>query len=161
MKHPVFSLSALMLSAFLMFSAPARGQELQTTEWKAYGISFLAPADIATEDDSEEGYIVYNADYYITVQLLAGEGFSISEIPQELKNIATDDEVAAQTEVEIFELPQFHGAKLEGNCDEDRCVYSYLIAKDGSCGFYVSVIYKSQEEPVAEKILSSFRMEDN
>ena len=102
-----------------------------------------------------------NADYYITVQLLAGEGFSISEIPQELKNIATDDEVAAQTEVETFELPQFHGAKLEGNCDEDRCVYSYLIAKDGSCGFYVSVIYKSQEEPVAEKILSSFRMEDN
>lgn len=161
MKHTVFSLSALLLSAFLTLSVPIRSQELQTTEWKAYGISFLAPADIAAEEDSEEGYVVFNADYYITVQLLAGENFSISEIPQELKNIATDDEVTAQTEVETFELTQFYGAKLEGDCDEERCVYSYLIAKDGSCGFYVSVVYKNSEEPVAEKILSSFRMEDN
>ena len=84
----------------------------------------------------------------------------MSELPQELKNIAADDEVTEQTDVTSFELPQFYGAKLTGNCESERCVYSYLMAKDASCGFYVSIVCPKAHEQTAESILHSFKMEE-
>lgn len=148
------------LSVALLLSVPCRSQELRLTEWTSFGVSFKAPADIVVEDDSAEGYVVSNSTYYITVELLEGEGIRRAELADELKAVATDDEVVGQSEVESFELPQFHGVELSGNCDAERCVYSYLLAKDGSCGFYVSIVYKEPDDTVPGIILRSFTLEE-
>lgn len=150
--------AALAALSFAVFQLNA--QELKTTQWTAYGVSFQAPSDIRVEDDSEEGYTVYNDTYYITVQMLAGEGFKRSELATELKNIATEDEVAEQTPVTAFELPHFYGVQLQGQCETDRCIYSYLLTRDGSSGFYVSIVYKQKDDPNPELILKSFALEE-
>ena len=93
------------------------------------------------EDDSEEGFVISTPIYYITVQLLEGEGIQRSELAQELKNIAIDDEVTQQSKVTDFELTQFYGVQLRGNCESDQCLYSYLITKEDASGFYVSIVY--------------------
>ena len=49
-------------------------ESLQPAAWQAYGIAFQAPAGYTVEDDSEEGYIISTPTYFITVQLLDGEG---------------------------------------------------------------------------------------
>lgn len=148
--------AALAALSFTVFQLNA--QELKTTRWNAYGVSFQAPPDIHVEDDSEEGYIVYNDTYYITVQMLDGEGIKQSELATELKHIATEDEVTEQTPVNTFELPQFYGVQLQGKCETDRCIYSYLLARDGGSGFYVSIIYKQENDPNPEQILKSFSL---
>ena len=63
------------VAACLLSLSTLTAQELKNTTWSSYGVSFRAPSDITVEDDSEEGYIVSNDTYYITVQLLDGEGF--------------------------------------------------------------------------------------
>lgn len=136
----------LTLIAFFSVVLPAFAQNLKTTTWSSYGVSFQAPADLVVEDDSSEGYIAGNDTYYLTIQLLEGEGLKKEELGQELKAIATDDEVTSQSSVQSFELPQFHGVQLKGNCEEEKCVYSYLLAKDGSCGFYVSIVYRQEND---------------
>ncbi|MCZ8372113.1 hypothetical protein [Phocaeicola acetigenes] len=150
--------AAFAALSFIAFQLSA--QDLKPTQWKAYGVSFKAPSDISIEDDSEEGYIVYNDTYYITVQMLDGEGIKQSELATELKNIATDDEVTEQTPVKTFELPHFYGVQLQGKCETDRCIYSYLLARDGGSGFYVSIVYKQENDPNPERILKSFALED-
>lgn len=151
---------ASIMSALSLGTVSGQSQELKTIEWTAFNVSFKAPSDIVTEDDSAEGYIASNPTYYITVELLEGEGLNREELSGELKAIATDDEVGGQTDVESFELPQFYGVKLNGQCDTDFCVYSYLLAKDGSCGFYVSVVYKEQDDTLPGIMLKSFKLED-
>ena len=142
--------------AVLAFSAfGMNAQTLQSTTWKAYGISFKAPAGFNVEDDSEEGYIISTPTYYITVQLLEGEGIKRSELSQELKNIASDDEVTNQTPVTTFELPQ-----LKVNGETEHCIYSYLPTKDGSSGFYVSITYTDKQDNTPENILKSFSLEE-
>lgn len=148
------------VAALLLSCAPVLAEELKTTVWSSYGVSFEAPSDIVVEDDSEDGYIVSNPTYYITVQLLDSEGMKVSELSQELKNIAADDEVSNQSDVSTFDLSQFHGAKLKGDCETDKCMYSYLLAKDGSCGFYISIIYRQAEDSEPEQILNSFKLEE-
>ena len=69
-------------------------------------------------------------------------------------------QVTSQSSVQSFELPQFHGVQLKGNCEEEKCVYSYLLAKDGSCGFYVSIVYRQENDKTPETILKSFHMEE-
>lgn len=133
---------------------------VKNTTWSSYGVSFQAPSDIAVEDDSEEGYIVSNDTYYITVQLLDGEGFKRSELTSELKNIAADDQVGEQSPIQSFETPQFYGVQLEGNCEGDACLYSYLLTKDESCGFYISILYKKKGDSIPGTILKSFKLED-
>lgn len=156
MRKKGFATFATLSFAVLQLNA----QELKTAQWNAYGVSFQAPSDICVEEDSEEGYIVYNDTYYITVQMLDGEGIKQSELAAELKHIATEDEVTEQTPVQTFELPQFYGVKLQGECDTDQCVYSYLLARDGGSGFYVSIVYKQKEDPNPERILKSFTLEE-
>ena len=148
-----------ILIAFFTVAVPAVAQQLKTTRWDSYGVSFKAPSDLTVEDDSSEGYIAGNDTYYLTIQLLEGEGLKKEELGQELKAIATDDEVTSQSSVQSFELPQFHGVQLKGNCEEEKCVYSYL-AKDGSCGFYVSIVYRQENDKTPETILKSFHMEE-
>lgn len=150
----------LTLIAFFSVVLPAFAQNLKTTTWSSYGVSFQAPADLVVEDDSSEGYIAGNDTYYLTIQLLEGEGLKKEELGQELKAIATDDEVTSQSSVQPFELPQSHGVQLKGNCEEEKCVYSYLLAKDGSCGFYISIVYRQENDKTPETILKSFRMEE-
>lgn len=147
-------------AALCLTVAPLGAQDLKTTTWSSFGVSFKAPSDITIEDDSEEGYIVSTPTYYITVQLLEGEGLKRSELASELKNIATDDEITEQSSVTEFELPQFYGVRLQGNCDTEQCLYSYLLAKDESCGFYVSITYREKNDKKPEDILNSFKLEE-
>ena len=126
----------------------------------SYGIAFQAPAGYTVEDDSEEGYIISTPTYFITVQLLDGEGIQRSEIAQELKNVATDDEVTQQSPTVDFELPQFYGVFLRGNCESDQCLYSYLLTKEDTSGFYVSIVYTDPADPLPETILKSFTLEE-
>lgn len=149
-----------ILIAFFTVAVPAVAQQLKTTRWDSYGVSFKAPSDLTVEDDSSEGYLAGNDTYYLTIQLLEGEGMKKEELGQELKAIATDDEVTSQSSVQPFELPQFHGVQLKGNCEEEKCVYSYLLAKDGSCGFYISIVYRQENDKIPETILRSFSMEE-
>lgn len=149
-----------ILIAFFTVAVPAVAQQLKTTRWDSYGVSFKAPSDLTVEDDSSEGYLAGNDTYDLTIQLLEGEGMKKDELGQELKAIATDDEVTSQSEVQPFELPQFHGVQLKGNCEEEKCVYCYLLAKDGSCGFYISIVYRQENDKIPETILKSFSMEE-
>lgn len=152
---------AATVVALLGLASPAGAQELVTTEWEAYGVSFQVPAGFSVEDDSDEGYILSDPTYYITVQLLEGGGdIPAAELGGELKNVATDDEVANQSAVTSFDLPQFHGVQLKGDCESDHCLYSYLLSKDGSCGLYISIVYKSAEDPLPEQMLRSFRLQE-
>lgn len=151
---------AAAAAALSLLAFPLKAQELVTTVWEAYGVSFQAPAGFSVEDDSEEGYVLSDPTYYITVQLLEGEGLQPSDLAAELKSAATDDEVTQQSAVSTFELPQFHGVQLFGECETDRCVYSYLLAKDNSCAFYVSILYKEQQDVLPARILRSFRFKD-
>ena len=155
MKRKIFAAMAVL--AFSAFSMNA--QTLKSTTWKAYGVSFKAPAGFNVEDDSEEGYIISTPTYYITVQLLEGEGIQPSELSQELKNIATDDEVTNQTPVTTFELPQFYGAQLKGNCETEQSEYSNLLTKDGSSGFNVSITKTDKKDNTHEAILKSYTLE--
>lgn len=152
---------AATVVALLGLASPAGAQEMVTTEWEAYGVSFQVPAGFSVEDDSDEGYILSDPTYYITVQLLEGGGdIPAAELGGELKNVATDDEVANQSAVTSFDLPQFHGVQLKGDCESDHCLYSYLLSKDGSCGLYISIVYKSAEDPLPEQMLRSFRLQE-
>ena len=45
----------LTLIAFFSVVLPAFAQNLKTTTWSSYGVSFQAPADLVVEDDSSEG----------------------------------------------------------------------------------------------------------
>lgn len=148
-----------LLAAFLL-SVPCRSQELKSVVWTSFDVSFKAPSNMVVEEDSSEGYAVGNSTYYITVELLEGEGIRRAELAGELKAIAADDEVTKQTPVVSFDLSQFHGVYLKGICGSDRCVYSYLLAKDGSCGFYVSIVYKDADDALPETILRSFALKD-
>ena len=94
------------------------------------------------------------------MQLLEGEGFKKSELEKELKLIATDDEIGNQTPVRSFELPQFYGVSLSGNCEQEQCLYSYLMTKDGASGFYISIVYSDKKDLLPEKMLKSFTLEE-
>lgn len=155
MKHLFF-----ILITFFSVVLSTFAQNLQKTTWSSYGVSCQTPADLVIEDDSPEGYIAGNDTYYLTIQLLEGEGLKKEELGQELKAIAADDEVTSQSSVQSFELPQFHGVQLKGNCEEEKCIYSCLLAKDGSCCFYVSIMYRQENDKVPGTILKSFRMEE-
>ena len=155
MKTIVLSMILMALSA-----TKPNAQTLQEFTWQAYGVSFKAPAGYTVEDDSEEGLILSTPTYYIMVQLLEGEGIQRAELSQELKNIATDDEVTQQSKVTDFELPQFYGVQLTGNCESEQCLYCYLLAKDDSSGFYVSILYTDPSDTLPETILKSFTLEE-
>lgn len=131
---------------------------LRTTEWKAYGLQFKAPVGFVVEDDTEDGYIISTRVYYITLQLLEGIDLKRAELADELRHVAEDDEVTAPTPVKEFELPQFYGVYLKGNCETDQCLYCYLLDKEEGSGFYLSIIYQKKDDKLPDAILKSFRL---
>ena len=151
----------LTLIAFFSVVLPAFAQNLKTTTWSSYGVSFQAPADLVVEDDSSEGYIAGNDTYYLTIQLLEGEGLKKEELGQELKAIATDDEVTSQSSVQPFEpapVPWRAGSKetvKKRNASTVTC-----WQKTEVCGFYISIVYRQENDKTPETILKSFRMEE-
>lgn len=58
-----------------MFSIiSASADTLKPTSWSSYGVTFLAPANIIVDDDSEESYTISNSGITINIQLLNGDG---------------------------------------------------------------------------------------
>ena len=157
MKNIFFAvLTAFCLTSFL----PAGAQNMKSTLWSAFGVSFMVPADVAIEDDSEEGYILSNDQYYVQVQLLDGEAMDKKAMAEEIKNMATDDQLKEQTSVNQFSLSKFYGAQLQGTSEGEWYLYNYLMAKDESCGFFVTVIYKDKNDKLPAQIIQSFELED-
>ncbi len=139
---------------------PAGAQEMKLTLWSAFGVSFNVPADVIVEDDSEEGYVLSDQNYYINVQMLDGEAMNKDAIAQEIKHIADDDQLQNQTPVKKFDLPQFYGAQLQGTAEGEFYLYNFLMSKDESCGFLVTVIYKNKSDETPQKIINSFHLQD-
>ena len=151
---------AVLTVFYLTSILPAGAQDLKSTLWSAFGVSFKVPADITIEDDSEEGYVLSNDTYYVSVQILDGEALDKKELAQEIKHLADDDQLQEQTPVQEFELPQFYGVQVKGLNEGEFYLYNFLMAKDESCGFLVSVIYNQQDDSIPDTIVKSFHLED-
>lgn len=156
MRKSLFTIAITFLFSFISVSA----ETLKPTSWSSYGVSFLAPADIIVDDDSEEGYTISNPNITINVQLLNGEGLKKKELKSSLKHISDEDNVTAQSDITEIDLTHFFGAYLTGNCETDQCLYSYLTVKDNSCSFYISIIYKPSNADDVIKIIRSFKLDE-
>lgn len=147
-------LTILCLTSIL----PAGAQDMKNTSWAAFGVSFKVPANISIEDDSEEGYILSDDTYYVNVQMLNGESMDKKVMKKEIKQMADEDQLTEQTSVNKFELPLFHGMQIQGKNEGEYYLYSYLIAKDESCGLFVTIIYKEKEDIIPQNIIKSFTL---
>ena len=157
MRNVIFAVcTAFCLTSIL----PAGAQEMKSTSWSAFGVSFKVPADITIEEDSEEGYILSNEKYYVNVQILDGEAMDKNAMAKEIKLMADDDQLQNQSEVAKFELSQFHGVQLQGTSEGEIYLYNYLMSKDESCAFFVTVIYADKTDSMPTNIIKSFQLED-
>ena len=150
----------LLRLIFLFSIISASADTLKPTSWSSYGVTFLAPADIIVDDDSEEGYTISNSNITINVQLLNGEGLKKTELKSSLQHISDEDNITVQSDITEIDLTHFFGAYLTGNCETDQCLYSYLTVKDNSCSFYISIIYKPSNADDAIKIIRSFKLDE-
>ena len=153
-------LVAVLTVYCMVFAIPMNAFDLKRTSWEAFGVSFDAPKNMVVEVDSEEGFIVSNETYYVSVQLLDGEAMDKNALAQDVKQIAEDDQLQDQTQVIPFELPQFYGAQLQGSSEGEFFIYSYLMSKDGSGGFFVTIIFKDKDDILPENIIKSFQLQD-
>lgn len=128
--------------------------------WTAYGLTFDAPRGILVEEDTEDTFLLNNSRFYIIIQSLESDDISSDELKELLVGLATDDGVINQSETVSFDLPQFNGLYLKGITEEDPCYYACLVTKDAGSIFYVSIIYNRTEDKVVEKMLKSFKMEE-
>lgn len=135
-------------------------QVLTPVTWTAYGLTFDAPKGILVEEDTEETFLLNNSKFYITVQSLESDDLTREDLKGILLDYANDDGVKNQSEITSFELPQFYGTFLSGTCNEDHCLYASLLTKAAGSGFYISILYAPEKAAEAEKILKSFKMED-
>lgn len=144
-----------------MFSIiSASADTLKPTSWSSYGVTFLAPADIIVDDDSEESYTISNSGITINIQLLNGDGLKKGELISSLKHISEEDNVTDKSDITEIDLTHFFGAYLTGSCESDNCLYSYITVKDNSCSFYISIIYKLSNYDDAIRIIKSFGLEE-
>jgi hypothetical protein len=138
----------------------AMGQQPAHFSWRAYGIGFDGPKTMAVEDDSEDAYVVSNEDFYITLQALDAEGIHQEELPEILADYVEDDPIDKMEKPVKFETWQFYGVSVAGQCEQDRCRSVVLMAKDGSCAFYVSVVYASARTAEVQPLIESFTLEE-
>jgi hypothetical protein len=138
----------------------AMAQQTAHLRWAAYGVAFDGPRNLTVEEDSDEAYVVTNKDFYITVQVLDADGIHREELPEILADYVEDDAMERQEKVAQFETWQFYGTGVSGQCGEDRCRSVCLMAKDGSCAFYVSVIYAAAKATEVQPLVESFTLED-
>lgn len=135
-------------------------QALVPTTWTAYGLTFEAPKGILVEEDTEDTFLLNNSRFYITIHSLDSDDMQKEDLSELLKGLADDDGVQKQSEVVSLDLTQFHGIYLKGVVEEDPCYYACLMTKDAGSVFYVSVIYNRTEDKVVERMLKSFKMEE-
>lgn len=135
-------------------------QALVPTTWTAYGLTFEAPKGILVEEDTEDTFLLNNSRFYITIHSLDSDDMKKEDLSELLKGLADDDGVQKQSEVVSLDLTQFHGIYLKGVVEEDPCYYACLMTKDAGSVFYVSVIYNRTEDKVVERMLNSFKMEE-
>lgn len=135
-------------------------QSLVPISWTAYGLTFDAPKGILVEEDTEDTFLLNNSSFYISLQSLDSEDMTQADLNELLKGLADDDGVQEQSLIEAFDLKQFHGIWLKGKAEEDPCYYACLMTKDAGSVFYISIIYNQANAMVVEKMLKSFKMEE-
>ena len=148
----------LMLVACLYVVTNA--QNLVPISWTAYGLTFDAPKGILIEEDTEDTFLLNNSRFYITIHSLDSDDMKKEELGGLLKGLAEDDGVQIKSEVLSWDLKQFHAVYLKGVAEEDPCYYVCLMTKDAGSLYYVSVIYNRTDDKTEEKMLKSFRMEE-
>ena len=151
------------LFLFLMtvvWAVAMNAQALAPISWTAYGLTFNAPRGILVEEDTEDTFLLSNNHFYISLQALDSEDMTKEDLNGLLKGLADDDEVKEQSKVTTFDLKQFHGIWLKGIAEEDPCYYACLMTKDAGSVFYISIVYNQTDAKVVEKMLKSFKMEE-
>ena len=148
----------LMLVACLYVVANA--QNLVPISWTAYGLTFDAPKGILIEEDTEDTFLLNNSRFYITIHSLDSDDMKKEELTDLLKGFADDDGVQIKSEVSSWDLEQFHTYYLKGIAEGDPCYCMCLMTKDAGSIFYVSVIYNRTDDKTVEKMLKSFKMEE-
>ena len=151
-----FLLFLLAVCCFIVTDA----QNLTPISWTAYGLTFDAPKGLLVEEDTEDTFLLNNSRFYITIHSLESDDMKKEGLPELLKGLADDDGVQNQSEVAIWDLEQFHAVWLKGIAEGDPCYYVCLMTKDAGSVFYVSVIYNRTDDKIVEKMLKSFKMED-
>ena len=146
--------------AIVACSVAMNAQTLAPISWTAYGLTFDAPKGILVEEDTEDTFLLNSSRFYISLQTLDSEDMTPEDLNELLKGLADDDGLQEQSPIESFDLKQFHGIWLKGITEEDPCYYACLMTKDAGSVFYVSIIYNRTDGKVVEKILKSFKMED-
>ena len=135
-------------------------QALAPISWTAYGLTFDAPKGILVEEDTEDTFLLNSSRFYISLHSLDSEDMVHEDLNELLKGLADDDGVREQSPIESFDLKQFHGIWLKGKTEEDPCYYACLMTKDAGSVFYISIIYNRTDDKVVEKMLKSFKMEE-
>ena len=135
-------------------------QALAPISWTAYGLTFDAPKGILVEEDTEDTLLLNSSRFYISLQSLDSEDMVHEDLNELLKGLADDDGVQEPSPIESFDLKQFHGIWLKGKAEEDPCYYACLMTKDAGSDFYISIIYNRTDDKVVEKMLKSFKMEE-
>ena len=135
-------------------------QALEPISWTAYGLTFQAPRGILVEEDTEDTFLLNNSRFYISLQSLDSDDMTQEDLSELLKGLADDDGIQEQSKIESFDLKQFHGIWLKGIAEEDPCYYACLMTKDAGSVFYISIIYNRTDAKVVEKMLKSFKMEE-
>ena len=69
------------------------------------------------EEDTEETFLLNDSKFYITVQALDSDGITKGDLEGMLKDYADDDGVEKQTAVKAFDLEQFYGVSMDGQCE--------------------------------------------
>ena len=155
-------LRKLFLFLMIVVGAVAvNAQTLAPISWTAYGLTFDAPKRILVEEDTEDTFLLNSSRFYISLQSLDSEDMTRDDLNELLKGLADDDGVQEQSPIESFDLKQFHGIWLKGIVEEDPCYYACLMTKDAGSVFYISIIYNRTDAKVVEKILKSFKMEED
>ena len=135
-------------------------QSLVPISWTAYGLTFDAPKGILVEEDTEDTFLLNSSRFYISLHSLDSEDMVQEDLNELLKGLADDDGVQELSPIESFDLKQFHGIWLKGKAEEDPCYYACLMTKDAGSVFYISIIYNRTDDKVVEKMLKSFKMEE-
>ena len=128
--------------------------------WTAYGLTFNAPKGILVEEDTEDTFLLNNARFYISLQALESDEMTKDGLNELVKGLAEDDAVGEQSEVQSFDLDQFYGVYLTGIAEEDPCYYACLMTKDAGNVFCITIIYNRTDSKVVDRMLKSFKMEE-
>ena len=148
----------LLVAVCLYVGVNAQG--LAPITWTAYGLTFDAPRGILVEEDTEDTFLLNSSRFYITIHSLESEGMEKEGLGDLLKGLAEDDGVQDLSELNTLDLDQFYGVYLKGTAESDPCYYACLMTKDAGSVYYVSIIYNRTDSKIVEKMLKSFKMEE-